>query len=85
MTNYPFVPGHEGVGRIVRVGDTVHRLKVGQRVGVGWFSRSCRECHQCLSGDQNLCPTAEQTIVGRHGAFATHVKLQGMWATPIPE
>jgi uncharacterized zinc-type alcohol dehydrogenase-like protein len=39
----------------------------------------------CLSGDQNMCQTGEATIIGRHGAFATHVRCHWVWATPIPE
>jgi hypothetical protein len=41
--------------------------KVGQRVGLGWFSESCLVCSQCLAGHHNLCPTVEPTIVKRHG------------------
>src|SRR3954447_6516115 len=70
MTAYPFVPGHEAVGTVRAVGAGVTTVKPGDRVGLGWYSRSCMTCRQCMSGDQNLCPTAEQTIVGRHGAFA---------------
>ena len=85
MTNYPFVPGHEIVGKIVSAGDHVKRVKVGQTVGLGWFSQSCMACPQCLSGNHNLCSTAEQTIVGRHGGFATHVRGHWAWVTPLPD
>jgi uncharacterized zinc-type alcohol dehydrogenase-like protein len=85
MTAYPFVPGHEVVGKIVAAGDHVKRVKVGDTVGLGWFSESCMACPQCLAGDHNLCPTAEQTIVQRHGGFAMHVRAHWAWATPLPE
>jgi alcohol/geraniol dehydrogenase (NADP+) len=39
----------------------------------------------CLSGDHNLCPTAQGTIVGRHGGFADRVRAQWTWVRPIPE
>jgi uncharacterized zinc-type alcohol dehydrogenase-like protein len=32
-----------------------------------------------------MCSTLQQTIVGRHGAFATHVRCHWVWATPLPE
>jgi len=35
ISNYPLVPGHEGLGRIVAVGDQVSTLRVGDTVGVG--------------------------------------------------
>jgi len=85
MTSYPFVPGHEAAGRIAAVGSHVKHLNVGQPVGLGWFSRSCTICSQCLSGNQHLCGNHEGTIVGRYGAFANKVRCQAMWAVPIPE
>jgi len=85
MTQYPLVPGHEVVGTVEHKGEHVKGLSLGQRVGLGWFSASCMHCHTCLSGDQNLCPTAEQTIVGRHGGFADLVRASWEWTTPLPE
>lgn len=84
LTRYPFVPGHEVVGTITNMGDHVKGLTVGQRVGLGWFSGSCMHCHPCLSGDHNLCATAEQTIVGRHGGFADLVRANWEWAVALP-
>jgi uncharacterized zinc-type alcohol dehydrogenase-like protein len=85
MTTYPFVPGHEAVGKVVAVGKNVTAIKTGQTVGVGWYSGSCQTCRQCIGGDQNLCPTAEGTIVGRFGAFAERVRCQAAWAVPLPD
>lgn len=85
MTTYPFVPGHEAIGIITEIGSQVKKLKVGQRVGIGWFSGSCLHCPQCLSGDHNLCTTVESTIVGRHGGFANRLRANWLWATPLPE
>jgi uncharacterized zinc-type alcohol dehydrogenase-like protein len=84
ISNYPFVPGHEVVGKVVAAGPQAKRVKVGDTVGLGWYSGSCLTCRQCISGNHNLCPTGEQTIVGRNGGFASRVRCQWMWATPIP-
>jgi uncharacterized zinc-type alcohol dehydrogenase-like protein len=54
-------------------------------VGLGWYSGSCLQCRQCLSGDHNLCPNGQATIVGHHGGFADRVRCQWLWATPIIE
>jgi uncharacterized zinc-type alcohol dehydrogenase-like protein len=81
-TPYPLVPGHEVVGKIVAAGEHAKKVKVGDTVGLGWFAGSCMSCSHCLSGDQNLCLTAEQTIVGRHGGFADRVRCH--WSTAIP-
>jgi uncharacterized zinc-type alcohol dehydrogenase-like protein len=84
-TTYPFVPGHEVVGTIAARGDRVTKLNVGQRVGLGWYSRSCMACEWCMSGNHNLCLTAEGTIVGRHGGFADKVRAHHSWVLPLPE
>jgi len=85
MTQYPFVPGHEVTGTVVALGEEAKGLKIGQRVGLGWFSHSCLACHECLSGDQHLCTTAQGTIVGRHGGFADRVRAQWPWVRPLPD
>ncbi len=88
MTTYPLVPGHEAIGEVVAIGNGVHSLRVGQRVGVGWGSGSCLDCRYCRRGKEHLCITkdrAESTIVGRHGAWADRVRCQARWAVPIPD
>lgn len=85
ITKYPFVPGHEIIGKISAVGKMVTHLKTGQRVGVGWRSRSCQICEQCLSGYHNRCLTGEDVIVGRHGGFGNKVRCQALWAFPLPD
>jgi uncharacterized zinc-type alcohol dehydrogenase-like protein len=84
MSAYPFVPGHEVVGTVSAAGAGVKRVQVGDRVGLGWFSGSCMSCGSCLSGDHNLCATAEQTMIGRYGGFADRVRCHWVWATPLP-
>ncbi|NHC34078.1 NADPH-dependent aldehyde reductase Ahr [Scytonema millei] len=85
ITQYPFVPGHEVVGKIADVGSAVKKLQVGQRVGLGWYSRSCMTCEWCMSGNHNLCATAEGTIVGRYGGFADKVRAHEAWVAPLPD
>ena len=85
MTAYPFVPGHEAVGRVVELGAHAKGLRIGQRVGVGWNAASCMHCGSCVSGDQHLCKSAQGTIVGRHGAFAERLRAHWLWAIPLPD
>jgi len=81
---YPLVAGHEVIGTIKAVGGHVRNVAVGQRVGLGWLSGSCKACRQCMSGDYNLCPRAESTILQRHGGFAERVRCNWEWAVPLP-
>lgn len=85
MTQYPFVPGHEIVGIVAEIGSEVTTLRVGQRVGLGWYSSSCMHCEWCMGGDHHLCLSAEGTIVGRPGGFADQVRADQSWIVPIPE
>lgn len=82
---YPVVPGHEVVGTIAAVGDRVTSLQVGQVVGLGWHSGYCNTCPPCNEGDQNLCATAQATIVGHHGGFADKVRASAKSVIPVPE
>jgi len=85
MTQYPVVPGHEVVGTIAAVGDAVKNLSVGQSVGLGWHAGYCNECNHCHSGDENLCQSAQATIVAHHGGFAEKVRAAANSVIAIPD
>jgi alcohol dehydrogenase (NADP+) len=53
--DYPIVPGHEIAGIVTEVGPEVTKFKVGDRVGVGCFVDSCRECESCRAGEEQYC------------------------------
>lgn len=84
-SSFPLVPGHEIVGAVSQVGPAVRHLKVGDHVGLGWFSASCMHCDSCMDGAHNLCPDSEETIVGRHGGFADKVRCHSSWAVKLPK
>jgi uncharacterized zinc-type alcohol dehydrogenase-like protein len=84
ISSYPLVPGHEVVGQVVASGANVTTHQIGDVVGLGWFSRSCLTCCQCLSGNQNLCAEAEGTIVRpAGGGFATRVRADATWVIKL--
>ncbi|WP_353720256.1 NAD(P)-dependent alcohol dehydrogenase [Dyadobacter sp. 676] len=64
-TVYPCVPGHEIVGKVVSVGDHVHKFRVGDLVGVGCIVDSCRECQYCQDGLEQYC---EPGMTGTYGS-----------------
>ncbi|XP_050207094.1 probable mannitol dehydrogenase [Mercurialis annua] len=53
---YPLVPGHEIVGVVTEVGSNVENFKIGDKVGVGYMSGSCRSCDNCSDDLENYCP-----------------------------
>lgn len=63
---YPLVPGHEIAGVVTEVGSDVTKYKVGDRVGVGCFVDSCRECDSCKAGLQQYCTGSG--MVGTYGS-----------------
>ncbi|CAF0804913.1 unnamed protein product [Didymodactylos carnosus] len=64
-SDYPMVPGHEITGIVVKVGEGTTKFKLGDKIGVGTFVDSCRQCKFCLGGDESYC------IYGlKHGTYA---------------
>ena len=63
--NYPVVPGHEIAGIVTAVGSDVTKYQVGDRVGVGCFVDSCRECSSCHAGLEQYC---KRGMIGTYNA-----------------
>jgi len=54
-TIYPCVPGHEIIGRVIKLGAKVEKFKVGDIVGVGCLVDSCRTCGSCEENLEQFC------------------------------
>lgn len=54
-SQFPMVPGHEITGIVTRTGSAVTKFRGGDRVGVGCFVDSCRQCTYCKRGDEQYC------------------------------
>lgn len=66
-TLYPSVPGHEIVGRVTAVGDSVESFKVGDLAGVGCMVDSCQSCPSCGEGLEQYC---ENGFIGTYNGHA---------------
>ncbi|AKT40807.1 NAD(P)-dependent alcohol dehydrogenase [Chondromyces crocatus] len=55
VSQYPLVPGHEIVGRVVDAGVNVSRHRAGDIVAIGTFVDSCGTCAPCQRGDETMC------------------------------
>ncbi len=85
ISKYPFIPGHEIVGKITAIGSGVKDRKVGERVGIGWQADSCGICEWCRKGDEHLCAKSQPTCVGRNGGYAASIRVNSRFAIPVPE
>ncbi|WP_223593831.1 zinc-dependent alcohol dehydrogenase [Neobacillus bataviensis] len=70
------IMGHEFVGEVVKVGEQVQGIEVGER-GTGFSAGMCGECFWCKTEQYFLCPNLfkASTGYGLHGAFAEYVKI----------
>jgi uncharacterized zinc-type alcohol dehydrogenase-like protein len=90
---YPLTVGHEIVGTVTEVGSDVTLHRVGDRVGVGCMVNSCRECENCLAGQQQYClkgNTGTYASVDRdgtitQGGYSTHVVVVEDFVLRVPE
>lgn len=67
-TVYPCVPGHEIVGRVVRVGSHVTKFKTGDHAAVGCLVDSCRNCDYCQEGLEQYCAEGATQTYNSHDA-----------------
>lgn len=90
---FPLVPGHEIVGTVTEVGPEVTKWRVGQRVGVGVFVDSCRECENCRAGEEQYClngMTGTYGVKDRYGqitqgGYSTGIVVHEDYVLNIPE
>jgi alcohol dehydrogenase (NADP+) len=93
-SQYPLVPGHEIVGRVIEVGSDVTRYRVGDAVAVGCMVDSCQHCDQCRKGEEQLCRNRntqtyndKDRITGdrTYGGYSRHLVVRQEFALRIPE
>jgi len=92
---FPMVPGHEIVGKVVKVGGEVRKWKAGDTVGVGCFVDSCRTCEACKAGDEQFCEQGGPTFTynsrerdGKtptYGGYSTRITVEEGYVLRIPE
>jgi propanol-preferring alcohol dehydrogenase len=81
----PLIPGHEGVGTVVAVGEGVTLVKEGDRVGVPWLFTACGHCEYCLSGWETLCQAQQNSGYSVPGAYAEYILADPNYVGHLPE
>jgi alcohol dehydrogenase (NADP+) len=91
-TIYPCVPGHEIVGRVVKVGSAVKNFKEGDLAAVGCMLDSCGHCAACLDDDQVFCENGvtltynfpDQVLGGiTYGGYSESIVLDERFALKV--
>ncbi|NOT80030.1 MAG: NAD(P)-dependent alcohol dehydrogenase [Bacteriovoracaceae bacterium] len=90
-TAYPCVPGHEIVGRVVRVGKKVTKFKVGDLAGVGCLVDSCGKCENCKNHEEQFCSVPVFTynsveldgVTPTLGAYSSHITVKDKYVLKI--
>lgn len=69
----PVVPGHEGVGRVVAIGEGADEWALGDRVAT-LHRDACGTCQTCRAGETSLCQSAAFVLgLIADGTYARHI------------
>ncbi|XAR52491.1 Geraniol dehydrogenase (NADP(+)) [Bertholletia excelsa] len=90
---YPVVPGHEIVGIVKEVGCDAKKFEVGDIVGLGPYSNSCKECEQCEDGMEVYCLKGPVLTFDHvdldgsitRGGYSSYIVVHQRYCFKIPE
>ncbi len=94
--HYPMVPGHEIVGKVIRVGKNVTKFKVGDYAGVGCMVNSCKNpnCKTCRHNREQECHDAVFTYASKdkfhgneitQGGYSNNIVISEEFAIQVPK
>lgn len=78
-------PGHEIVGVVDAIGETVTGVELGERRGVPWLAWTCGACRYCLEGRENLCDWPQFTGWSRDGGYADFAIAKASYSVRLPD
>lgn len=88
----PLCVGHEVIGKVVKVGSKVTKVKVGDRAGIGAQIGADLTCDQCKNDQENYCPNSVDTYGAKHtdgtvaqGGYASHIRGHEYFVFKIPD
>jgi len=76
---FPFVGGHELLGRVVEVGGKVTKVKVGDHCAVGCMVDSCLNCQWCHADEEQYCMKGS---TGTYAGKRKHGRVPGNQSLP---
>jgi alcohol dehydrogenase, propanol-preferring len=81
----PFVPGHEGVGKVVELGPAVTEVALGDRVAMPWLGYACGTCDHCVSGWETLCLEQKNMGYSIDGGFGQYATAYARYVVKVPD
>jgi propanol-preferring alcohol dehydrogenase len=81
----PFVPGHEGVGKVVELAPGVSEVAVGDRVAMPWLGYACGTCDHCVSGWETLCLEQKNMGYSIDGGFGEYATAYARYVVKVPD
>lgn len=93
-SNYPLVPGHEIIGKVIATGKHVTKCKINDIVGVGCIVDSCRNCCNCKNCDEQFCDEGWTVVFNSKdkkrggitfGGFSTNIIVDENYIVHIPK
>jgi propanol-preferring alcohol dehydrogenase len=77
--------GHQIVGRVDEIGQSVGNFRLGDIAGAYWLHSTCGRCKFCLSDRENYCPQIRCTGWDVDGGFAEYVTVPAAYALPLTD
>lgn len=94
FSQYPIVPGHEIVGRVISKGTNVTKFNVGDLVGIGCMVDSCQSYSACHSDLEQYCEEGNTGTYGNldrqdgrmtYGGYSKTIVCREKFVLKVPE
>lgn len=94
FSQYPMVPGHEIIGKVIDIGSEVRKYKIGDNVAIGCMVDSCLQCDQCKKGEEQFCREGNtqtyntpERISGQitFGGYSKHIVTREEFVLSVPD
>jgi 2-desacetyl-2-hydroxyethyl bacteriochlorophyllide A dehydrogenase len=80
---FPWLIGHEGIGRVVAAGAGVPERRIGERVVIE-PNYPCGRCGACRAGRTSTCPHRTIVAINAPGLLQERVAVPAQFAWPAP-
>jgi alcohol dehydrogenase, propanol-preferring len=83
-TKLPLILGHQIVGQVEQIGESVTNFSIGDRVGIPWLGWTDGTCAYCRSSRENLCENAKFTGYNIDGGYAEFTVADARYCFHLP-